>query len=140
MSEDNVFPFLGASRNRRRSRVKTHDPDIDPNDRHQTRAGLDHYFVLRDALGPTIAGGLAGVGKVGISRWSPSIEEEQRIAMATSVWVTVSRADDDDTARGWFVGLNPWLGGESPVDALISGRLQDVRAAATAFEQDTWSG
>ena len=107
---------------------------------HRLHAALAHYLKLRGALGPTIAGGLAGVGKAGISHWSPSIEEEQRIAMAASVWVTVSRADDDDTARGWFVGLNPWLSGESPVDALMSGRLQDVRTAATAFKQDTFSG
>ena len=142
MSEGNVFPFLGASRNRRRGRVKTHDSDINPNDRHQPSVEL--YFVLRDALVSTIAGGLAGVGKAGLSTWSPSKEEAQRAAMAASVWVTVSHDDDDadadDTARAWFVGLNPCLSGESPVDALMSGRLQHVCTAATAFEQDTWSG
>ena len=116
------------------------DSDIVPKDRHRPGGELDQFLLLRDALGPTIAGGLAGVGKAGLSTWSPSKEEAHRAAVAVSVWVTVSRADDDDTARAWFVGLNPWLSGESPVDALMSGRLQDVRTAATAFEQDTFSG
>ena len=140
MTEGDGLPTAAANHNTRPGGGPAGDSDLDPNDRHHPNAGLDHYLVLRDGLGPTIAGGLAGVGKAGLRTWSPSKEEAQRAAVAASVWLTVSRADDDDTARAWFVGLNPWLSGESPVDALMSGRLQDVHAAATAFEQDAWSG
>ena len=139
MTECDALP-TAAPDNRRPDSGGVVDADLDPNDRNQLARELDHYRLLRGALGPAIAGGLAGVGKAELRTWSPSKEEAQRIATASSVWVTVSHADDDDTARAWFIGSNPWLGGRSPVDALMSGRLEDVRTAATAFEQNTWSG
>ena len=107
---------------------------------HRLPAEHDQYLLLREALGPSIAGALSGIPKANIGCWSPSVEEAQRVETAAAVWLTVSAADDADTARLWFVSSNPWLGGETPLDALMTGRWKDVRAAAIAFEQDAWSG
>ena len=139
MTEGDALP-TAAPDNGRPDSGGVDDSDLYTNDRIQLARELDHYRLLRGALGPAIAGGLAGVGTAGLRTWSPSKEEAQRIATAASVWVTVSHADGDATARAWFIGSNPWLGGESPVEALMSGRLEDVRTAAAAFEQDAWSG
>lgn len=35
--------------------------------------------------------------------------------------------------RAWFMGMNPQLGDESPIEALREGRVRDVMAAARAF-------
>jgi hypothetical protein len=41
--------------------------------------------------------------------------------------------ESDHTIRAWFIGMNPQLDDESPIEAVLSGRHKEVLAAARAF-------
>jgi len=40
----------------------------------------------------------------------------------------------------WFIGSNPWLGQDTPVDAIREGRFREVAAAAGAMVGEAFSG
>ena len=98
-------------------------------------------------LGPTLVAGLAGSTDRTISRlWSqlggplPSDNEEQRLLCAYAQWSAVAPAEGEDVARRWFIGSNPWLGQDTPVDAISEGRFREVAVAAAAMVNDEFAG
>ena len=102
---------------------------------------------LNGALGSTLVAGLAGSTDRSISRgWAqlsgplPYVEAEERLRCAYAAWRAVAEAEGDDVARSWFIGSNPWLGEDSPVDAIREGRFQEVTAAAGAMVSEAFSG
>lgn len=101
---------------------------------------------LNGGLGPTLVSALAGAADSRHARaWAkgtsaPDTKAGQRIHAGYSVWRRVAEVEGEDVAREWFVGANPWLGGDSPVIALRSGRLDQVEIAAIALNEDAFSG
>jgi len=103
---------------------------------------------LNTGLGPTLVAGLAGSTYRSISRlWAqlggplPSDNEEQRSLWAYAQWSAVTAAEGEDVAGMWFIGSNPWLGQDTPIDAIREIRFRKVALAsgrwlATRFRVD----
>ncbi|WP_035766101.1 hypothetical protein [Arthrobacter sp. TB 23] len=88
---------------------------------------------LNAGLGVTLVGGLTGSPVRGISSdWQkvngpePSPEAQQRLRLAHRVWRIISDAEGEHVARLWFIGSNPWLNDDSPVNATREDRAEDL--------------
>lgn len=73
-----------------------------------------------------------------IERWlKPGIqlkvEDERRLRDAFQVFTLIEEADDADVARAWFIGMNPELDDDSPVEQLAVGNAPAVLAAARSY-------
>jgi hypothetical protein len=80
---------------------------------------------LNAKLGAVLVAGLAGSTDRAISRaWSqldgplPDVASQKRLRFAYEQWRAVAEAEGENVARHWFVGLNPWLSQDTPVDAI----------------------
>jgi hypothetical protein len=101
---------------------------------------------LNAGLGPTLVSTLAGSNDTAATKeWAkgnspePTPEAARRLRFAYEQWQRVVEAEDEDVARLWFVGMNPWLGDDSPVSAIREDRLKEVAYAVQALIDDTWS-
>ncbi|HEX7133735.1 MAG TPA: hypothetical protein VF228_14255 [Iamia sp.] len=65
----------------------------------------------------------------------PRQAAEQKLRTAYRAFLTIQFADNEHTARAWFIGLNPQLGDEAPATALREAQLRDVIVAAESFAQ-----
>jgi hypothetical protein len=102
---------------------------------------------LNSALGPTLVAALAGSHDPGEGRkWAriggtgPGPEAESRLRLAHRAWIAVSAVEGENVARLWFTGVNPWLDGVSPIEAITNMRTNAVMAAAAAMTGDRFSG
>lgn len=102
---------------------------------------------LNSGLGTTLVGGLAGSTVQGIShQWQksngpePSPEAQERLRLAHRAWTAVSSAEGEHVARLWFIGSNPWLRGDSPIDAIREIHSKNVMEAAKAMVEGRFSG
>ena len=74
-----------------------------------------------------------------VTRWASGettsirLESEQRLRTAYEIMRLLLQYDSPQTVRAWFVGLNPQLGDESPIEVINEGRLKEALAAARAF-------
>lgn len=84
---------------------------------------------------------IAGVkdGKT-ITRWATGeitevrdFEVEQRLRTSYEIAQILRASEPDPTVRAWFLGLNPHLRDNSPLDALAAGQLKEAIGAARAF-------
>ena len=101
---------------------------------------------LNAGLGPTLVAGLSGSTDRSVSRlWAqlggplPSDDEELRLLCAYAQWRAVAATEGEDVARLWFIGSNPWLKQDAPVDAIREGRFREVAAAAGAMVSEAFS-
>lgn len=97
---------------------------------------------LNAGLGPTLVAGLSGNKDRRIShKWAkqdgpePNPNSVRRLMMAIRLWTELSDAHGEHVARLWFIGSNPWLDEDSPVEAIMEDRFKQVRAAANAMLQ-----
>ena len=93
---------------------------------------------LADLLGARLTARLAGVDTSSISRWksgtaTPHEDSERRLRAAHQVARLLLAVDADQTARAWFIGMNPQLDDEAPIDAIAFGDAKAVLAAARSF-------
>jgi len=102
---------------------------------------------LNQQLGATLVAGLTGSKDRKISyRWAqhdgpePKEATIRRLQFAYTQWTLISEVEGEHVARMWFIGSNPWLDSETPVDGIRDGRFKEVAAAAQAFVEDTFSG
>lgn len=101
---------------------------------------------LNAGLGPTLVSALAGAVHPQHARawakgaFAPDTKVAQRIHAGYDVWQKMVEAEGEVVARAWFVGANPWLGGDSPVNALRSGQFDQVEIAAKTLSEDAFSG
>lgn len=102
---------------------------------------------LNVALGPTLVAALAGSRDRTISiNWQrleghePNSTSLLRLRFAYRIWVDISAVEGGNIARFWFIGANPWLGGDSPVDAIREDRFKAVESAAQAMLEDRFAG
>jgi hypothetical protein len=94
---------------------------------------------LVEVLGRSLVMRLAGVTDPNaIGDWAtgarhPRTASEQRLRTAYRAFQTVSSSDNEFAARAWFIGLNPQLGDQAPIDAIREDRQKEVVVAAEAF-------
>lgn len=63
-----------------------------------------------------------------------------RPAFAYEQWQKIAESEGEQIARAWFVGANPWLDNDTPVNAIREGLLEEVGEAAQALVDDAFSG
>ncbi|WP_026819287.1 hypothetical protein [Arthrobacter castelli] len=102
---------------------------------------------LNAALGATLVAALAGSKDRKTSyKWAqqngptPNAAAVKRLQFAYTQWVLVSEAEGEHVTRMWFIGANPWLDHDSPVDAIREDRFREVAAAAAAMVDDGFIG
>jgi len=102
---------------------------------------------LNGCLGGTLVASLAGSKDTKASyRWAkedgpqPRPEAIKRLTFAYEQWWKVAEAEGEHVARLWFIGANPWLDNDTPVNAIREGRYKGVSNAAQALVDDTFSG
>ena len=97
--------------------------------------------ALQERLSRRLTAYIAGVdnGKT-VSRWASgevgTIRDhgvEQKLRTAYEISLLLANYESATTIRSWFIGLNPQLGDDTPIDALREGRLKETVAAARAF-------
>lgn len=95
-----------------------------------------------DLLGRKLTAYLAGMRDTkAVTRWidgtttqARSIETEQRVREAFVIYeLLLAAGEAPATIRTWFIGMNPELYDEAPVEAIRAGRLREARGAALAF-------
>lgn len=95
-----------------------------------------------DLLGRKLTAYLAGMRDTkAVTRWidgttmqARSIKTEQRVREAFVICeLLLAVGEAPSTIRAWFMGMNPELYDEAPVEATRAGRLREVRVAAFAF-------
>lgn len=117
---------------------------------HANAARLDVREIARrlnQQLGATLVAGLTGSKDRKISyKWAqlngplPKEQTVRRLQFAYAQWSLITDAEGEHVARMWFIGSNPWLGSETPVDGIREDRFKEVTAAAQAFVDQTFSG
>lgn len=102
---------------------------------------------LNNALGATLVAALAGYKDRKVSYgWAkedgptPKVAAIKRLQFAYDQWQLVAEAEGEHVARMWFIGANPWLGNDSPIDAIREDRFKDVGNAAAAMIDDGFAG
>ncbi|TAM66996.1 MAG: hypothetical protein EPN48_15155 [Microbacteriaceae bacterium] len=102
---------------------------------------------LNAALGATLVGALAGSKDPKISyKWAqqngpvPKPASVQRLQFAYTQWLAIAEAEGEQVARMWFIGSNPWLDQDTPVDAIREGRFKQAAAATAAMIDDGFAG
>lgn len=102
---------------------------------------------LNASLGGTMVSALAGSSDSKSShKWAkddgpqPRPETVKRLVFAYEQWQKVAEAEGEHVARVWFIGANPWLEYDTPVNAIRDGRLKDVAHAAQALVDDAFTG
>jgi hypothetical protein len=117
---------------------------------HARTARLDIREITRRlnaALGATLVAGLAGSKDSRISyKWAqqdgpaPKQESARRLQFAYTQWSLIAEAEGEHVARNWFIGANPWLDHDTPVDAIRENRFKETAAATQAMIDDTFAG
>lgn len=117
--------------------------------RHRTTDGSAHRAAVRESVqsvttylcellsGPLV-GHITGVEVSTVNRWAagsskPKTPTEKRLRDTYQIARMLSGADNSDTIRAWFIGMNPSLNDETPSDVLREDRAREVLAAARAF-------
>lgn len=102
---------------------------------------------LNAGLGPTLVAALSGnrdrrasIGWEAGEGPGPDEASSQRLRCALAQWKAVEAAEGADVARMWFLGSNPWLGEDSPINAIREGWFGEVAIAAQALVEDAFSG
>ncbi|WP_371031211.1 hypothetical protein [Pseudoclavibacter sp. JSM 162008] len=113
-------------------------------------SGLDVREVARRrnaALGATLVSTLAGSADARASyQWArktsprPGAEVGERLVFAYEQWQKIADAEGELVARLWSIGANPRLGDDIPIVAIQADRFEDVRQAAQAPIDDSFSG
>lgn len=93
---------------------------------------------LTDLLGSRLTARLAGVDSSSISRWrsgvaTPQENSEHRLRAAHQVARLLLAVDAENTVRAWFIGMNPQLDDEAPIDGIAAGHTKAVLVAARSF-------
>lgn len=93
---------------------------------------------LVELLGSRLTAHLADVDVSTVSRWKsgnskPHSEAEQRLRDAHQVARMLLTVDSDQVVRSWFIGMNPQLDDDAPLEVIAAGDTKAVLAAARSF-------
>lgn len=122
-------------------------PAIAVHTRSTLRETWEKVADLNTVLGPTlVAAALGTTDRTAPTRWAKPDAARmndralERLTAAHQALVTITDGGEArGVARAWFLGANPALGDDSPVNALHDGRFKEVLAAARAFANDAWN-
>lgn len=64
----------------------------------------------------------------------------RRLQFAYVQWLAMSASEGEQVARMWFIGSNPLLDYDAPVDAIRENRFTEAAAAAVAMVEDGFKG
>lgn len=102
---------------------------------------------LNSALGSTLVASMAGSNDPKISyKWArtdgpkPRIDAVRRLQFAHTQWLAIAASEGEQVARMWFIGSNPLLDYDTPVDAIREDRFKEAAAAAAAMVEDGFLG
>ena len=102
---------------------------------------------LNAALGGTLVAAMAGSDDPKASHeWAkedsllPGNGTLTRLAFAYEQWQKIAASEGEQVARMWFVGANPWLGNDTPANAIREGHHEEVARAAQTLIDDSFSG
>jgi hypothetical protein len=102
---------------------------------------------LNSALGATLVASLAGSKDPKISyKWAradgpePKNDAVRRLQFAHTQWLAITASEGEHVARMWFIGSNPLLDYDTPVDAIRENRFKEAAAAAAAMVEDGFLG
>lgn len=103
--------------------------------------GLEEVIdQLRGALGASLVGVIASVDRKTLQRWNPDRRPRQAVAQrlraAWQAYGLLAPAEDPETIRQWFMGMNPDLADVSPAEEIADGDHRGVLAAARGFAAD----
>jgi hypothetical protein len=101
----------------------------------------DMAAILQELFGQRIVAFMAGVeDPKAVGRWArgertPRGDNEQRLRAAYQITQLLTLADSAETARAWFIGMNPQFADRAPFAILGEDPTQapQVLAAAKAF-------
>jgi hypothetical protein len=97
----------------------------------------DLVQALTSKLGTRLICFVVDKDKSTISRWKQGtplpLEASQALRSIYQVFRLLESSESDHTIRAWFIGMNPQLDDDSPIEAVQSGRHKEVLAAARAF-------
>lgn len=98
----------------------------------------DVVSYLLQHLGPAMTTALAGKSAQTVRRYANNetrIPEdvERQLRNAHMIFTYIEQVDSAQTVRAWFMGMNPQLNDQAPIEVLIGGNSNDVLAAAKAF-------
>ena len=93
---------------------------------------------LQEVLGQKLTAFIAGAkDPKATGKWAqgrqPHPDTELRLRAAHQVLEVLLESDSAQTARVWFIGMNPHLGDDSPAEAIRDGHFKDAMAAARTF-------
>lgn len=96
--------------------------------------------VLNKALGATLVTSMAGyTDRSNAYRWAkagspePTPKAVARLRFAHLMLTYLSDNESIHVAHAWFLGANPWLNYDTPIDAIREDNLKQVAAAAESL-------
>ena len=102
----------------------------------QTSPALMTAF-LKEHLGPKLLASTVGTTSRTLGNWisgvPPRLDHERRLRACYQVFRVLESVEQAPTIRAWFMGMNPQLSDQSPAEALLGDRYQEVMTAARAF-------
>ncbi len=101
----------------------------------------DMANALQDLLSRRVTAYIAGVKDTKtVGRWASgevteirALGVERRLRTAYAISQLLLEVDSARTVKAWFVSMNPYLGDETPAEAIREGREKEAMAAARAF-------
>lgn len=112
---------------------------IRAHDRAAPASTREMAAYLQEHLGRRLTAVLAGVSDSReVGRWAqgdhaPRHDSELALSGAYQVFRLLAEVESPHTVRAWFIGMNPQLDDESPIEAIAAGRRREVLAAARAY-------
>jgi hypothetical protein len=109
---------------------------------HGRSIGSEIHDILRvlvRALGKRAVGAIVKKDVRTVDRWLAAkqprvgVEEDRVLRDTYQIYEILAVDDNDHTVRAWFLGMNPQLDDQSPIDLLVGGRARAVIAAARMF-------
>ncbi|MFL4476039.1 hypothetical protein ACIPVK_18750 [Paeniglutamicibacter sp. MACA_103] len=99
---------------------------------------------LNKALGATLVTSMAGyTDRSNAYKWAkagsaePKPQAVTRLRFAHSMLTYLCDNESIHVARAWFMGANPWLNYDTPIDAIREDNRKQVAAAAEALVLDS---
>ncbi len=113
-------------------------PEANLTSNHQNDALRALVAALVAALGKHAVAAIFGNDTRTIERWLKpgvqlKVDDERRLSDAFEALSLIEQADDIYVARAWFIGMNPQLDDESPIEQLAAGSARGVLAAAHSY-------
>lgn len=99
----------------------------------------DVASFLQEVLGQKLVAYIAGVKDPRtVGRWiagdrEPRPTAEANVRFAYQIFQLLLAEEAPQTVRAWFLGLNPQLGDDSPVESIKTAHFREVMGAARAF-------